>query len=82
MKAADLQGRAYLEMWCRLPGRGEFFSKGLHDGVSGTTDWGSYEVPFRLLQGQRPDLIKLNVAVEGAGTVWIKDVELLQTPLL
>jgi hypothetical protein len=44
-------------------------------------DWGSYEVAFRLAQGQRPDLIKLNLAVEGAGTVWIKDVELLQTPL-
>jgi hypothetical protein len=81
LKAADLQGRAYLEMWCRLPGRGEFFSKGLQDVVTGTTDWGSYEVPFRLAQGQRPDLVKLNVAVEGAGTVWIKDVELLQTPL-
>ena len=81
LKAADLRGRAYLEMWCRLPGRGEFFSKGIHDGVSGTMDWGSYEVPFRLAQGQRPDLIKLNAAVEGAGTVWIKDVELLQTPL-
>jgi hypothetical protein len=59
----------------------KFFSKGLQDVVSGTTDWGSYEVPFHLAQGQRPDLVKLNVAVEGAGTVWIKDVELLQTPL-
>ena len=81
LKAADLEGRAYLEMWCRVPGRGEFFSKGIHDAATGTMDWGSYEVPFRLAQGQRPDLIKLNVAVEGAGTVWIKDVELLQTPL-
>ncbi len=81
LKATDMQGQAYLEMWCRFPGRGEFFSKGLHDVVTGTRDWGSYEVPFRLAKGQRPDLIKLNVAVEGAGTLWIKDVELLQTPL-
>ena len=50
LKAADLQGRAYLEMWCRLPGRGEFFSKGIQDAVSGTTDWSSYEIPFRLAQ--------------------------------
>ena len=35
-------------MWCRLPGRGEFFSKGLHNKVQGTTDWASYEIPFFL----------------------------------
>ena len=29
MKTEALSGRAFLEMWCRLPGRGEFFSKGV-----------------------------------------------------
>jgi hypothetical protein len=81
LKTEGLSGRAYLEMWCRLPGRGEFFSKGLHQTVKGTTDWGSYEIPFYLKKGQRPDLIKLNLAVEGAGKLWIRDVELLMTPL-
>ena len=61
--------------------QGEFFSKGLHHSVKGMTDWASYETPFYLMKGQRPDLIKLNLVFEGAGTVWIKDVELLQTPL-
>src|SRR5438045_71066 len=28
LRAEGLKGRASLEMWCRLPGRGEFFSKG------------------------------------------------------
>src|SRR5207249_3370902 len=28
VRADELKGRAYLEMWCRLP-NGEFFSKGL-----------------------------------------------------
>ena len=68
-------------MWCRLPGHGEFFSKGLHQAISGTTDWGSYEIPFYLKKGQQPDLIKLNLAIEGKGKVWIKDLELLATPL-
>lgn len=81
MKTANVQGGAYLEMWCRFPGQGEFFSKGLHHAVQGTTDWASYETPFYLMQGQRPDLIKLSLVCEGAGTVWIKEVELLQTPL-
>jgi hypothetical protein len=81
LKTEGLTGRAFLEMWCRLPGRGEFFSKGLDQAVGGTTDWSSHEIPFYLKKGQRPDLIKLNLAVEGSGKVWIKDVELLKTPL-
>ena len=71
----------FLELWCRVPGRGEFFSKGLHDKLRGTTDWSSHEIPFLLKEGQRPDLVKLNLAFEGAGTAWIRDVELLRTPL-
>ncbi len=78
MKSENLEGRAFLEMWCRFPGRGEFFSKGLNQAVKGTTEWSSYEVPFRLKKGERPDLIKLNLAVEGRGKVWIRDIELLK----
>jgi len=75
------QGRVYIEMWCRLPGRGEFFSKGLQQAVKGTTEWSAHDTPFFLKAGQQPDLIKLNVVSEGSGTVWIKDVELLRTPM-
>jgi uncharacterized protein (TIGR03067 family) len=75
MKSDKLQGKAYLEMWCRLPGKGEFFSKGLLSPVTGTTDWASYETPFFLKRGERPDLLKLNVVLEGKGTLWIKDVQ-------
>jgi hypothetical protein len=81
LKAEGLNGRAFLEMWCRLPGRGEFFSKGHQQAVSGTANWARYEIPFYLKEGQRPDLIKLNLAVEGAGTVWLRNTELLKTPV-
>ena len=81
MKTANVQVGTYLAMWCRFPGQGEFFSKGLHHAVKGTTGWASYETPFYLMKGQRPDLIKLNLVCEGAGTVWLRNVELLQTPL-
>ena len=36
----------YLEMWCRLPGRGEFFSRGVNQPLTGTTEWASFQVPF------------------------------------
>lgn len=81
LKTEGLKGRAFLEMWCRLPGQGEFFSKGQQQAVAGTADWARSEIPFYLKTGQKPDLIKLNVVVEGTGTVWLRNVELLTTPL-
>ena len=80
LRTADVEGGAFLEVWCRLPGRGEFFSKGLHQKATGTTGWSSHEVSFRLKADQRPDLIRLNLAVEGPGTIWVRNVQLLQTP--
>src|SRR5215468_7845186 len=81
LKSEGLTEPAYLEMWCRLPGRGEFFSRGLQNTIQGTTDWSSFETPFFLKKGEKPDLIKLNVAMKGGGKIWIKDVEVLKTPL-
>jgi len=80
VRTVDVEGGAYLEMWCRLPGRGEFFSKGIDHKAMGTSGWSSYEVPFYLKAGQRPDLIRLNVAFDGPGTLWLRSVELLSTP--
>jgi hypothetical protein len=75
LKPEGLAGRAYLEMWCRLPGRGEFFSKGLDQAVTGSNDWVSCETPFSLKNGEKPELIRLNLVVEGAGRVGIRNVE-------
>ena len=90
LKTEGLTGRAYLEMWCRFPGRGEFFSKGLNQVVTGSNDWASFEIPFFLKKGQKPDLIRLNLVVTStgwlwkkavSGKVWIKGVELVKAPL-
>jgi uncharacterized protein (TIGR03067 family) len=81
MKTALAKGRAYLEMWVRMPYGGEFFTKGVMAPLSGATDWATVEIPFVLQKDERPDLLKLNVKVEGAGTLWIKDIELWQAQL-
>ncbi|WPL12253.1 hypothetical protein Thiosp_02015 [Thiorhodovibrio litoralis] len=49
--------------------------------MKGTNDWASYEVPFYLKSGQTPDLVKLNLTVEGSGKIWLKNVELSYTPI-
>jgi hypothetical protein len=69
-------------MWVRAPDKGQFFSRGLDQTVSGTVEWTSVEVPFFFQRGQRADLVKLNVSFQGkGGSLWIRDVELLKAPL-
>ena len=81
LQSQNLDGRAYLEMWVRLPGKGEFFSRGLDRPVTGSMSWMTVATPFFLQAGQKPDLIRLNLVVEGKGRVWIDDVRLLRAPL-
>jgi hypothetical protein len=81
LRCEKLQGQAYLEMWCRFPGKGEFFSRALHAPLSGTVEWSSQETAFSLKPGEDPDEIKLNLVVNGTGTVWIDDIRLSKGPL-
>ncbi|OQY08078.1 MAG: hypothetical protein B6I25_00145 [Planctomycetales bacterium 4572_13] len=74
-------GIAYLEMWCDIPGKGAFFSRGLAQPVSGSTNWTTVQTAFQLEAGQMPGNVKLNLVIEGVGTVWIDDIKLLSSPL-
>jgi hypothetical protein len=81
LRTESFEGEAYLEMWCSFPGKGEYYSRGLDDKVSGTTDWKTVSTEFRCLKGQNPDIIKLNLVAYGKGTVWIDDIRLLSKEL-
>jgi len=78
LKTREVAGDVYLEMWCRVPGSGEYFSRGLHAPITGTTDWTSQEIYFFLEKRQAPDLVKLNLVMTGSGTAWIDEVALLK----
>lgn len=81
LKTQDFQGRVFLEMWCVFTGRGEYFSRALETAVSGTTGWVTQETPFFLKKGQKPDIVRLNLVVDGKGTVWIDEAKLIRGPL-
>ncbi|MFQ5778827.1 MAG: hypothetical protein ACE5IP_12545 [Terriglobia bacterium] len=81
LQSERLNGEAWLEMFVRFPGRGEFFSRGMDQPVTGTMSWKTVTIPFFLQEGQEPDLIRLNLMVKGKGRVWIDDVRLLKRPL-
>ena len=76
IKSDDVKGQAYLEMWCVFKDKGEFFSRGFDSVISGTTDWKTIRTVFNLNKGEKPDQIKLNVVVNGVGTIWIDDIHL------
>ena len=78
IKSENVGGKAYLEMWCRVKGKGEFFSRGMDQTLHGTNNWTSQEIPFVLKKGQHADLVKLNVVIEGGGTVTIDDAQLVK----
>lgn len=81
LKVKNLKGSAFLEMWCRFPAKGEYFSRGLANPLGGDSDWVEREIFFFLQAGQNPDNIKLNLVVNGTGTVWIDDISLSTGPL-
>jgi len=70
-----------LEMWCHFPGQGEYFSRGLHAPLTGSNEWSSQETVFFLKEGENPDNIKLNLVVNGTGTVWIDNIKVLKAPI-
>ena len=81
LRTEGIEGQVYIEMWCDFPGKGEFFSRALQSPLSGTNDWSSQETTFFLKKGETPDNVKLNLVINGEGTVWIDDIRLLKGPL-
>jgi hypothetical protein len=81
VRTEGVEGKVYLEMLCQFPGKGEYFSRDLGSPLTGTNEWSTEETPFFLKQGENPDNVKLNIVIDGTGTVWIDDIHLLKGPL-
>lgn len=81
LKSENLEGQAFLEIWCVFTGKGELFGRGLQGAISGNLNWHTSEAYFFLEKGQIPDNIKLNLVINGKGTVWIDDIKLIKAPL-
>jgi len=80
LRSRKLSGKAYLEMWVHFEDGGEYFSRGLDRTISGNTNWMTMEIMFLLEKGQNPDNVKLNLVIEGKGTVWIDEIVILKGP--
>ncbi len=81
IRTEDLEGVTYLEMLCHFSEKGEYFSRDLKSPLTGTSEWVTEETSFFLKKGENPDTISLNLVINGKGTVWIDDIQLLKAPL-
>ena len=81
VRTENLDGQAYLEMWCHFTGKGQYFSRALQQPFTGTTKWTTTQTPFFLQKGQKPDRVSLNLVVNSTGTVGVDDIRLLKAPL-
>ncbi len=81
VRSRKLVGTAFLEMWIHYAESGPFFARGLDHMVSKSTPWQTMETAFTLVPGHKPEKVTLNLAINGAGEVWIDDIRLLHRPL-
>ena len=77
---SNLEGLAFLEMWVHV-GDGQYFSRGMNNPIRGKSDWMSIQTPFMFQKGQNPDVVILNLVINGKGTVWIDDIVLSKAAL-
>ncbi|OGQ51954.1 MAG: hypothetical protein A3J24_01835 [Deltaproteobacteria bacterium RIFCSPLOWO2_02_FULL_53_8] len=78
VRTEGVEGKVYLEMWSSFGTKGEYFSRGLDAAITGSKDWTALKTPFFLRAGENPDNVKLNLVIDGKGTVWIDDIRLLK----
>ncbi len=81
LRSRSLFGRAFLEIWVRIPGKGEFFGRGLETSVRRSTDWTEAQAYFRVDEKVPIDRVRLNLVLEGGGHVWLDDAVLTAGPL-
>ncbi|MCK5392503.1 MAG: hypothetical protein KAJ31_08745 [Deltaproteobacteria bacterium] len=79
--AGDMRGISYLELIAKFPDGEELISRGPRVPISGTTEWRPAETILYLDRGTTPERLKLNLIVEGEGTVWLDSVVLEAIPL-
>ncbi len=79
LKTENFDGKVYLELKYRVPGKGEFQRRGLKDSLSGNAGWKTVTASIRPEKDSTPDIIWLNVVAHGTGTAWIDDIRLVES---
>jgi len=80
VKTEDVIGQVFLEMLCSFSEKGEYFSRGLDQIVTSSSDWTTLEIPFFIKDSDKPSNVKLNIVINGTGIVWVDDIKMFVKP--
>jgi hypothetical protein len=79
-----VEGNGFLEMWNHFPGGGAYFSRTMGQGgpmgmLQGTSGWRGFILPFNATGANgHPLKLEINLRLPGKGTVYLRNVKLLQ----
>ncbi len=76
MKSLVMRGPAFPELWASGGGRDPISVRDERGGVAHSMDWRDVSVSLVLEEGWKPDRIRVNLVMTGAGRVWVDDVRL------
>jgi hypothetical protein len=77
IKTRNFPGTVKLNIATRSPASaGESYAT-MTDGIGGSTDWASCQVPLEIGTAEKPDLIRLKCLLSGEGEAYAKDLELV-----
>lgn len=81
LKSVGMRGLAFPELWIHAAGRNEVQVRNPVAAVAKTKDWTPVRVEYRCERGERPDLLRVNLVLDGIGRAWIDDIRISSEPL-
>jgi len=81
LKSVGVRGRTYPELWVHAAGRNEVQVRSPSVFLAQTRDWTPLRLEYRCEKGERPELLRVNLVIDGIGRAWIDDIRLTSEPL-
>lgn len=81
LRSVGVRGRAFPELWIHPAGGNEVQARDPAAFVANTRDWTPLRVEYRCEKGERPDLLRVNLVIDGTGRAWIDDIRITSEPL-
>jgi hypothetical protein len=81
LKSVGMRGGAFPELWIHAEGRNEVQVRNPVAAVGKTRDWTPVRLEYRCERGERPDLLRVNLVLDGIGRAWIDDIRIASEPL-
>ena len=81
VKSVGVHGRVFPELWINAAGRNEVQARNPAGVIGKTRNWTPVRIEYRCEQGERPDLLRVNLVIDGFGRAWIDDIRITSEPL-